>query len=103
MVANVALQYDLAILHEHVAIPGWMERFVLSTEFNFETPLGGPERGETETFVTTGLTWRSKQVQVGLAVQVPIEGGSEHRFVVLPMVSWFYDVTFPRLGGNLIR
>jgi hypothetical protein len=103
MVANVALQYDLSVLHEHVTFPGWMERFVISTELNFETPLGGPQRGETETFVTAGLTWRAKQVQVGLAFQVPVEGGNDHRFVVMPMVSWFYDQTFPRLGRNLIH
>ena len=102
MVANVALQYDLSVLHERVAFPSWLERFVISTELNFETPLGGPERGESETFVTTGITWKARPVQVGLAFQVPIEGGSEHRFVVLPMVSWFYDETFPRLGRNLI-
>jgi len=103
MVANLALQYDLSVLHERVAIPGWMERFVISAEVNFETPLGGPERAETETFVNAGLTWRSKQVQLGLAFQVPLEGGSGHRFVVLPMVSWFYDETFPRLARTLIR
>ena len=103
MVANIALQYDLSILHERYAFPGWMERFVISTELNLETPLGGPERGASETFVTAGLTWRAKQVQVGLAFQVPVEGGNDHRLVVMPMVSWFYDQTFPRLGRSLIH
>jgi len=99
---DVALHYDLSILHEHLEFPAWLERFVLTTEFNFETPLSGDERGETDAFVTSGIVWKAKPLHVGVAFQFPMNDGNEHRFVVMPMFTFFYDEVWPRLGRNLL-
>lgn len=97
---NVALTYDLRILHEIVNFPSFLEPLSLVTEFNFETMVNGDEQGETESFVTSGIVYSTDRMQVGVAFQVPL-GENEVDFIVLPTVAFFYDEIIPALGKNL--
>ncbi len=100
---DFVLMYDLQYLQDHVkdvGLPWPMNRLVPVVEFNFETVVNGPER-VTEAFITPGLVYRGKYVQLGIAGQFPLNSTTNREFDggILFSINLFYDDIISALAG----
>ncbi len=66
-------------------------------EFNFETPVSGPEKKLTTAFANPGLIWVGKYVQVALEAQVPMNDFSGKNVGVNGLIHVFIDDLWPNI------
>src|SRR2546425_12575915 len=78
--------------------PGASFRRLFSVvEFNFETPVSGPDARRTTAFANPGLLWAGRYVQVGLEAQVPMNNFSGKNVGVRGLIHVFIDDIWPNV------
>ena len=85
-----AIAYDVAIGRYFQPDPRM--QITPMVEFNSETPLNGPSRGETKSAVLPEIRVKWLQWGAAFGVQVPITGARD--FDTRPMFDIFYEFTF---------
>jgi hypothetical protein len=66
-------------------------------EFNFETPVSGPEKKLTTAYVNPGLIWVGKYVELGLEAQVPMNNVSGKNAGINALIHVFIDDLLPNI------
>jgi hypothetical protein len=66
-------------------------------EFNFETPVSGPDKKPTTAFANPGLIWVEKYVELGLEAQIPLNKFSGKNAGVNGLIHIFIDDLWPNV------
>ena len=74
-----------------------LDRMFPVVEFNFETPVSGPEKRRTSAFANPGLIWAGKYIQLGLEAQVPMNNVSGKNVGVKGLIHVFIDDIWPNI------
>jgi hypothetical protein len=97
---GVALMYSIPYLQSTIKDVGWgapFDRMFPVVEFNFETPVSGPEKRHTSAFANPGLIWAGKYIQLGLEAQVPMNNVSGKNVGVKGLIHVFIDDIWPNI------
>ena len=95
---GIALMYSIPYLQSIVRDVGLgapFDRMFPIVEFNFETPVSGPEKRRTTAFANPGVVWAGRYVQLGLEAQVPMNNFSGKNVGVRGLVHLFIDDIWP--------
>lgn len=101
----LSVQYSLMYLQSFVKDIGLgnpFKRMIIVTEFPMETCLSADCRGQTTGTVNTGMVWCGKYMELGIAVQIPINSRSGRSAGVLGLIHLFMDDLFPGSLGRPI-
>ena len=99
-----ALEYSLPYLQQHVEDVGLPHPFadlIPLVEFNMSTPLnhdGGPTTGT----INPGVLWESRNFQVGVEAQIPVNAATSPNVGAIVSVQIYIDDIFPKLFGRPI-
>jgi hypothetical protein len=97
-----ALEYSLPYLQQHVedvGIPHPFQDLIPLVEFNMSTPLnhdGGPTTGT----INPGVLWETKDFQVGVEAQIPVNSATGPNVGALVSVQIFIDDIWPKVFGH---
>jgi len=97
-----ALEYSLPYLQQHVedvGIPHPFADLIPLVEFNMSTPLnhdGGPTTGT----INPGVLWESKDVQVGVEAQIPVNTATGPNVGAVVSVQIYIDDIWPKVFGH---
>jgi len=97
---GVALMYSIPYLQstiKDVGLGAPFDRMFPVVEFNFETPVSGPEKRHTSAFANPGLIWAGKYIQLGLEAQVPMNNVSAKNVGVKGLIHVFIDDIWPNI------
>jgi len=97
---GMAISYSVPYLQSFVKDVGLsapFDRMFPVVEFNFETPVSGPDPRHTTAFANPGLIWAGKYVQLGLEAQVPMNQFSGKNAGVRGLVHVFIDDIWPNI------
>ena len=97
---GIAITYSVPYLQSFVRDLGLREpfdRLFPVVEFNFETPVSGPDKRRTTAFANPGLLWAGKYIQLGLEAQVPMNKFSGKNAGVRGLVHLFIDDIWPNI------
>ena len=97
---GVALMYSIPYLQstiKDVGLGAPLDRMFPVVEFNFETPVSGPEKRRTSAFANPGLIWAGKYIQLGLEAQVPMNNVSGKNVGVKGLIHVFIDEIWPNI------
>jgi hypothetical protein len=99
-VHNVAVQYSIPYLQSFVRDfgLGWpLKNFIADGEFNFENGVNGAEHGKSSVFVTPGIVYMDRWVEVGVAGRFPLNQSAHDQldWGVIGIVDLFIDDIFP--------
>jgi len=100
-----AVQYSLVYLQSFVKDIGLGQPFnhmVLVTEFPMSTCLARDCKGQTTGTVNPGIVWFTKNMELGVAAQIPLNDRTGHHVGVLGLVHFFIDDLFPKSIGRPI-
>ncbi len=98
-----ALQYSLPYLQSFVRDVGLgapFNRMVVLTEFPLETCLNRGCGGQTTGTITPGFVWIGRNMQLGVAAQIPLNSRSGKNVGVFGLIHFFLDDLFPRGIGR---
>jgi hypothetical protein len=100
-----AIEYSLPYLQQHVkdiGLPAPFKDMIPLVEFAFETPENRSDRGITTGTINPGVVWESRQMQLGVEANIPVNAQSGAH-VGVTLQAWIYiDDLFPRIFGNPI-
>jgi len=97
---GVALMYSIPYLQSNIRDVGLsapLDRMFPVVEFNFDTPVSGPEKRRTSAFANPGLIWAGKYLQLGLEAQVPMNKFSGKNVGVRGLIHVFIDDIWPNV------
>jgi len=97
---GIAISYSIPYLQSFVKDMGLgvpFDRMFPVVEFNFETPVSGPDKRRTTAFANPGLLWAGKYVQLGIEAQVPMNDFSGKNAGVRGLVHVFIDDIWPNV------
>jgi hypothetical protein len=97
---GVALMYSIPYLQstiKDVGLGALFDRMFPVVEFDFETPVSGPEKRHTSAFANPGLIWAGKYIQLGLEAQVPMNNVSGKNVGVKGLIHVFIDDIWPNI------
>jgi hypothetical protein len=97
---GAALIYSIPYLQsaiKDVGLSAPFDRMFPVVEFNFESPISGPEKRHTSAFANPGVIWAGKYVQLGLEAQVPINNFSGKNVGVTGLIHVFIDDIWPNI------
>lgn len=97
---GIAITYSIPYLQSFVKDVGLgapFDRLFPVVEFNFETPVSGPDRRHTTAYANPGLLWAGKYFQLGLEAQVPMNSSSGKNAGVRALVHVFIDDIWPNI------
>lgn len=97
---GVAIMYSIPYLQSFVKDVGLGAPFANLfpvVEFNFETPVSGPDSKLTTVFANPGLIWVGKYVQLALEAQVPMNKFSGKNVGVSGLIHVFIDDLWPNI------
>ena len=97
---GIAITYSIPYLQSFVKDVGLKAPFANLfpvVEFNFETPVSGPESRKTTAFANPGLLWVGKYIQLGLEAQVPMNKFSGKNVGVNGLIHVFIDDIWPNI------
>ena len=97
---GIAITYSIPYLQSVVRDVGLgapFDRLFPVVEFNFETPVSGPDKRHTTAYANPGLMWAGKYVQLGLEAQVPMNGFSGKNAGIRGLVHVFIDDIWPNI------
>lgn len=97
---GIALMYSIPYLQsivKDVGIGVPFDRMFPVVEFNFETPVSGPEKRRTSAFANPGVIWAGRYFQLGLEAQVPMNKFSGKNVGVRGLVHVFIDDIWPNI------
>ena len=97
---NIAVQYSIPYLQSFVRDFGlrWpFENLIVDGEFNFEHGVNGEDQGKTSAFVTPGIVYMDRHVEVGVAGRFPLNARAhdELDWGVVWIVDLFIDDILP--------
>ena len=97
---NVAVEYSIPYLQSFVrdfGLPWPLRNLIQDTEFNFEHGVNGEEHGKTAAFVTPGIVYMDRWVEVGVAGRFPLNSRAHEEldWGVIGIVDLFIDDIFP--------
>jgi hypothetical protein len=97
---DVAIEYSVPYLQSFVRDfgLGWpLRNLIADTEFNFEHGVHGEEQGKVASFVTSGIVYMDRWVEVGLAGRFPLNARARDEFDwgIIGIVDLFIDDIFP--------
>ncbi|MGN6720187.1 MAG: hypothetical protein ACTHLX_22700 [Candidatus Binatia bacterium] len=55
-----------------IGLGGPFDRMFPVVEFDFTTPVSGPDKGHTTSFANPGVIWAGRYVELGLEARVPM-------------------------------
>lgn len=99
-----ALEYSLPYLQSHVediGLPHPFADLIPLVEFNMSTPLnhdGGPTTGT----INPGILYESKDFQVGVEAQIPVNSTTGPNVGAVVSVQFYIDDIFPKIFGHPI-
>ena len=99
----LSLQYSLMYLQSFVKDTGLgapFNRMVLVVEFPMESCLSSGCQGQTTGTVNPGIVWVGKKVELGIAVQIPINSRTGKDVGVFALFHLFIDDLFPKSIGE---
>ena len=76
---GVAIEYSMPYLQTHVrdvGLPSFFAKLIPLVEFQWETPLDGPDKRTTGT-VNPGVIWAGKSFEVGVEALIPMTSETE--------------------------
>ena len=97
---GIAVLYSIPYLQSAVKDVGLgapFDRLFPLVEFDFETPVSGPDKRRTTAFANPGLIWAGRYVQLGLEAQVPMNGFSGKNVGVKGLIHLFIDDLWPNV------
>ncbi len=97
---GIAITYSIPYLQSFVKDVGLgapFDRLFPVVEFNFETPVSGPDSKRTTAFANPGILWAGKYVQLGMEAQVPMNDFSGKNVGVRALVHVFIDDIWPNI------
>jgi hypothetical protein len=97
---GVAVLYSVPYLQsviKDVGLGAPLDRMFPVVEFNFETPVSGPEKRRTSAFANPGLIWAGKYIQLGVEAQVPMNKFSGKNVGVKGLIHLFIDDIWPNV------
>jgi hypothetical protein len=97
---GIAITYSAPYLQSFVKDVGLgapFDRLFPVVEFNFETPVSGPDKRRTTAYANPGLLWAGKYFQLGLEAQVPMNSVSGKNAGVRGLVHVFIDDIWPNI------
>jgi hypothetical protein len=89
-----SLQYMQAAVRD-IGLPAPFNRMIPLVEFAMETPVEGPDSGRTTGTINPGVIWFGRYVQVGVELQVPVNGDSGKGVGVLAQLHFYLDDIAP--------
>ena len=97
------LQYDLRYLQSFVKDVGFgapFNKMSLAVEFPMETCLQYDCDGETVGYIDPGIVWNGKHIELGLALQIPVNSRTGDNTGVFALLHFFIDDIFPNSLGR---
>jgi hypothetical protein len=93
-----SVQYSLQYLQSFVrdvGLPAPFNRMIPLVEVALETPVEGPQSGQTTGTVNPGVIWFGRYMQLGLELQIPINRASGKNVGVLAQIHFYLDDIAP--------
>jgi hypothetical protein len=100
-----SLQYSLIYLQSFVKDVGLgdpFKRMILVTEFPMETCMNTDCRGQITGTVNPGIVWCGRNMEFGVAAQIPINSRSGSSVGILGLIHLYVDDLFPKSIGRPI-
>jgi len=98
-----AVEYSLIYLQQHVkdiGLPAPFKDMIPLVEFAMETGENRDERGLTTGTINPGVVWESRQVQLGIEANIPVNSRAGVH-VGVTVQAWIYiDDLFPKVFGH---
>ena len=98
-----SLQYSLMYLQSFVKDIGLsdpLKRMILVAEFPMETCMSADCKGQTTGSFNPGIVWAGKLIQLGVAVQIPVNSRSGKNVGVIGLLHLYIDDLFPKSIGR---
>jgi len=95
-----SVQYNLQYLQSFVrdvGLPAPFNRMIPLVEVALQTPVEGPQSGQTTGTVNPGVIWFGRYLQLGLELQIPINRASGKNVGVLAQVHFYLDDIAPNI------
>ncbi|HWQ68637.1 MAG TPA: hypothetical protein VN494_01565 [Patescibacteria group bacterium] len=95
---GVTMMYSVPYLQsfvKDVGLPWPFNRLFPIVEFNGETLMSGPEKGNHTAFANPGLIWAGRYMQLGVEAKIPLNNTSGSSVGILGMVHFFLDDIAP--------
>jgi hypothetical protein len=97
---GAALMYSIPYLQstiKDIGLSAPFDRMFPLVEFNFESPISGPDKRRTTAFANPGVIWAGKYVQLGLEARVPMNDISGKNVGVNALIHVFLDDIWPNI------
>ncbi|HEY7218470.1 MAG TPA: hypothetical protein VH985_08750 [Candidatus Binatia bacterium] len=97
---GAALIYSVPYLQsaiKDIGLSAPFDRMFPLVEFNFESPVSGPDKRHTTAFANPGVIWAGKYVQLGLEAQVPMNDISGKNVGIKGLIHVFIDDIWPNI------
>jgi hypothetical protein len=97
---NVALLYSIPYLQsavKDVGLSAPFDRIFPIVEFDFTTPVSGPDKRRTSAFANPGVIWAGRYVQLGLEARVPTTNVAGKNVGVNALIHVFVDDIWPNI------
>lgn len=97
---GLVVEYSIMYLQsfvKDVGIPKPFSRMFPLVEFNFTTPMNGPENGQTFILMNPGILWTGKYVELGVEAQIPLNDRTGKNVGVIGLVHLFIDDIAPNI------
>jgi len=95
-----SIQYNLQYLQSFVrdvGLPAPFNRMIPLVEVALETPVEGPQAGQTTGTINPGVIWFGRYFQLGLEAQIPINRDSGRGVGVLAQLHFYLDDIAPNI------
>jgi hypothetical protein len=97
---GAALIYSIPYLQsaiKDVGLSAPFDRMFPVVEFDFASPISGPDKRITTAFANPGVIWAGKYVELGLEARVPMNGASGKNVGVNALIHIFIDDIWPNV------
>jgi hypothetical protein len=91
-----SLQYLQAFVRD-IGLPAPFNRMIPIVEFAMKTPLEGRDAGRTTGTINPGLIWFGRYVQVGVELQLPVNGRTSKNIGFLGQLHFYLDDIAPQV------
>lgn len=99
----ISVQYSLPYLQANVRDTGFASianHLIPLVEFNFETPVNTPQRGQSIGTINPGFIWSEKKYQIGLQAIIPANNRTGNNVGFLAQLHFYLDDVFPNSIGK---
>lgn len=97
---GAALIYSVPYLQSSIKDVGLgapFDRMFPLVEFDFQTPVSGPDKRHTTAFANPGVIWAGKYIELGLEARVPMNNVSGKNVGVNGLIHVFIDDIWPNI------